>query len=260
MEKDLSKVYSVSNHNIIPLGNLGSYDEHGIFPFNVLKVDNYHLGFIGGWNRRVSVDIDGAIGFSKSKDGGLTFHRLGDGPVLGPTLNEPFLIMDPFVLRLNNIFHMWYIFGIEWIENPLKGVYERVYKIGHATSKDAISWDKTNLSIIPDRLHKHECQALPSVIFHQNQFHMIFCFRDVFNFRQNKESSYQLGYAYSKNGIKWNRDDRKLNLGKSLKGWDSQMMCYPNLSKINGKIFLLYNGNNFGEYGFGAPQLDDNKF
>ena len=260
MEKNLSKVINVSNHNIISLGKLGCYDEHGIFPFNVLKVDNKYLGFIGGWNRRSSVDVDGAIGISKSKDGGQTFERLGDGPVLASTLNEPFLIMDPFVLRLNNIFHMWYIFGVQWIRDPESGIYERVYKIGHAYSKDAFNWEKTGLCIIPDHLSKNECQALPSVIFHDSRFHMVFCFRHVFEFRKNIKQAYRLGYAYSKDGINWTREDKKLNLKRPQRGWDSQMMCYPNLSKINGEIFLLYNGNNFGKYGFGAAQLSKNKF
>ena len=169
MDKEFKSIKRISNQTVITLGALGCYDEHGIFPFNVLRDGKRVLGFIGGWSRRVSVDIETSIGLSISNDDGLTFTRIGDGPVLSSTLDEPFLVGDPFVLKLNNTFHMWYIYGVRWIQNPTKSVKERVYKIGHATSADAINWVKTNRQLISDKLNQDECQALPSVIFYNNK-------------------------------------------------------------------------------------------
>ena len=40
--------------------------------------------------------------------------------------------------------------------------------------------------------------------------------------------------------------------------WDSDMMCYPHLCSVNEKIYLLYNGNNFGKTGFGLAVLEEN--
>jgi hypothetical protein len=37
--------------------------------------------------------------------------------------------------------------------------------------------------------------------------------------------------------------------------WDSDMMCYPNTFECDGKIYLLYNGNEFGRHGFGLAKL-----
>ena len=75
------------------------------------------------------------IGYAISFDEGKTFKRIGDGPILSPSLNEPFLVGDPFVKIINEIFHMWYIFGKEWKANNKDAQPDRIYKIGHAFSK-----------------------------------------------------------------------------------------------------------------------------
>jgi predicted GH43/DUF377 family glycosyl hydrolase len=258
MDKNFRELLKVSDHTIITMGALGCYDEHGIFPLNVLRDNNRVLGFIGGWNRRVSVDIETSIGLAISHDDGLTFKRIGDGPVLSSTLDEPFLVGDPFVLKLKDTYHMWYIYGTQWIQNPVKDVKERVYKIGHAVSADAVNWIKTNRQIIADKLNETECQALPSVIFLNNRYHMVFCYRQAIGFRENSKDAYRIGYAYSEDGLNWTRDDDNVGIDTTPGDWDSDMMCYPHICNCNGKIYLLYNGNNFGRNGFGVAVLEEN--
>ena len=258
MDKEFKSVKKISDHTIITMGGLGCYDEHGIFPFNILKDGNRVLGFIGGWSRRVSVDIETSIGLSISNDDGFTFSRIGDGPIISATLDEPFLVGDPFVLKLKEAYHMWYIYGIRWIQNPIKDVKERVYKIGHATSTDAVNWIKTNRQIVDDKLNADECQALPSVIFHNGKYHMVFCYRQAIGFRENSKDAYRIGYAYSTDGLNWTRDDENVGIDTTVGDWDSDMMCYPHLCSVNGKIYLLYNGNDFGKTGFGLAELEEN--
>ena len=38
--------------------------------------------------------------------------------------------------------------------------------------------------------------------------------------------------------------------------WDSDMLCYPHVFECDGQVYLLYNGNEFGRYGFGAAVLE----
>jgi hypothetical protein len=33
------------------------------------------------------------------------------------------------------------------------------------------------------------------------------------------------------------------------------MQCYPHVFECDGKVYLLYNGNEFGRYGFGLAEL-----
>jgi hypothetical protein len=254
--KDFSQIIAVSKETVIDLGGLGCYDEHGIFPLNILRAENKILGFIGGWNRRVSVSVDGAIGLSISNNNGLTFERLGNGPVLSSSLHEPCLIGDPFVLHLQGQYHMWYIFGQRWSDATENEPEARVYKIAHATSKDGLDWMRSSQTIISDKLGIDECQALPTVFLKNDIYHMLFCYRQATGFRKDATRGYRLGYAYSKDLKNWIRDDSISGIDVTPGDWDSDMMCYPHVFECEGKHYLLYNGNEFGKHGFGLAVLE----
>lgn len=253
--KDFKTIIKVSSHEIIKLGNLGCYDEHGIFPLNIVKNKSEIYGYIGGWNRRYSVLIDGAIGLSISEDNGETFQRIGDGPIMPPTFNEPFLVADPFVKIYDKMFHMWYIFGERWVEFNENTPPERIYKIAYASSIDGINWNRNGKFIVENSLQEEESQALPTVIKIGDTYHMYFCYRYANDFRSNPNRGYRLGYAHSKDMLNWIRDDKHSGIDLSLDGWDSTMMCYPHLFECDDKIYLLYNGNEFGKSGFGIAEL-----
>ena len=255
MDKNFESILNVSKNQVIPLGNLGTFDEHGIFPINVLRDGNRILAYTCGWSRRTSVSVETSIGFAISNDNGLTFQKLGDGPILTASPNEPFLVGDGFVLIEDNTYHMWYIFGTKWIDNE-EEESARVYKIGYASSLDGVNWTKTEgKQIIPNKLNENECQALPTVIFANNKYHMFFCYREAIGFRKDKNKGYKIGYAFSSDLKNWQRDDTLLNLDFSEGEWDSDMQCYPHVFKCDEKIYLLYNGNQFGKFGFGLAEL-----
>jgi hypothetical protein len=253
--KDFRRVLRVSDKPVIPLGNLGCFDEHGIFPMNVLRHDDRIFGYTSGWTRRVSVSVDTGIGLAFSHDGGLTFERIGDGPVLTASLHEPFLVGDPFVQVHAGVFHMWHIFGTQWKQFPGAQAPDRIYKIGHATSTDGIRWNKQGARIVPDRL-EDESQALPTVVSIGDRHHMVFCYRESFDFRQTKGRGYRLGHAWSDDLLTWHRDDASIGIDVADDGWDSDMQCYPHLFRCDGKVYLLYNGNEFGRHGFGVAVLE----
>jgi hypothetical protein len=255
-ELDMKTIRNFSNHEVFGPGNLGCFDEHGVFPLNVLRVKDKIYGYSNGWSRRVSVSVETGIGFAVSHDNGETFNRIGEGPIMSATTHEPVLVGDPFVQIFDGIFHMWYLFGVGWKKYSTSSLPERIYKIAHATSYNGIDWIKEEgIQIIPDKLNEDECQALPSVIFHQNRYYMCFCYRDSTGFRKSKKNGYRLGFAYSDNLKEWTRDDEKVDLSLSIDEWDSDMQCYPHLFRINKKVYLLYNGNEFGKYGFGLAEL-----
>jgi hypothetical protein len=255
---DFSKVLRVSKRPVIERGGLGCFDEHGIFPMNVVKDGNNVLGYTCGWSRRVSVSVETGIGLAFSKDGGESFQRLGSGPVLTTSLQEPCLVGDGFVLKEGDDFHMWYIFGKGWQTYEEGGVPERTYKIGHAISSDGVSWRKTaeGVSIIPDAIGELECQALPCVIKIDGVYHMFFCFRHSVDFRTNPVRGYRIGHAQSRDMVHWERDDDSIAISQESGSWDSDMMCYPGICQSGGQTYLLYNGNEFGKYGFGAAVLE----
>lgn len=253
--KDFSRILYVSQHDIIEQGDLGCFDEHGIFPFSPLLYKDKFYAYTSGLSRRVSVSIDSGIGLCISNDNGNTFTRLGKGPILTATLNQPFLVIDGFVRFYENLFHMWHIYGIKWVTPKGGSVPERVYQLAHATSIDGIQWNQDDRLILEAKT-EYECQALPTVIFNNNRYHMFFCYREVFDFRENKNNGYRIGYAYSDDLEHWVRNDESAGIDVSKTGWDSEMICYPNVFKMDNQFYLLYNGNTFGKEGFGIARLE----
>ena len=86
---------------------------------------------------------------------------------------------------------------------------------------------------------------------------MFFCFREAIGFRTDKNKGYKLGYAYSEDMVNWIRADEKLGLNFYQDDWDSDMQCYPNAFICEDKLHLLYNGNQFGKFGFGLAILKE---
>ena len=256
-DKKFETVLNLSKDNVINLGDLGSFDEHGIFPINILRHQDKIFAYTCGWSRRKSVSVETSTGLAFSDDNGISFKKIGTGPVLTSSLKEPMLVGDSFVKVYDDTYHMWYIFGQRWLEAKDNEPPARIYKIAHATSTDGINWNKEEgKQIISDILNADECQALPTVIKIGNRYHMYFCFRYATDFRKNPERGYRLGYAWSDDLINWKRDDENSGIKFSEAGWDSEMMCYPHIFDVDDKVYLLYNGNEFGKHGFGIAELE----
>jgi hypothetical protein len=253
--QDFTKVLRLSKGNVIAPAVLGAYDEHGIFPFNVVKVGDDVHAYICGWSRRSSVSITMSIGHAISHDGGERFKRLGRGPVVAPSLREPFLIGDPFVLHDGERFHMWYIFGTKW-SMLSRGLPERTYRIGYQSSDDGHEWTRVHDGRqIIDPLDELEAQAMPTVVIVGGVAHMFFCYRNTFGFREDRSKGYRIGHALSTDLVNWSRTEVTGEDWMESGGWDSDMMCYPNVHTIGDSLFLLYNGNCFGRDGFGLVEM-----
>ena len=259
--RDFSDITQVCSREVIARSDLGSFDQHGIFPFNPVKVGASILGFTTGWSRRTAVNVETAIGLVISNDGGESFSRFGTGPVLSALQADPFLVCDGFVRICDGDWHMWYLYGERWVKSAVSGAFERVYKIGHATSSNGIDWHRDARAdgeqLIPDVIGADECQALPTVAHFAGRYHMTFSYRASEGFRKGGKESYKIGYAWSHDLKAWHRADEALRIVNEAGAWDSEMQCYPSLFTIDNCLFLLYNGNDFGRLGFGVARLEE---
>jgi hypothetical protein len=238
-------------------GVLGGFDQHGIFPFHPYIVeDKYIVALTSGWKRMGNVDIDMSIGQAISLDG-RHFARNGYGPIISAGPNEPFLIGDPFVMKLSRHYFLFYIFGTKWtkcISRP-----ERTYKIGRMISKNGLDFERINSGeqIIPDTIDD-EAQAMPSVVKIQNLYHMFYCYRSTFDFRLGGPNSYKLGHAISKDCKNWKLDHSILP--STFPPWSQYMQCYPFATLIDNLVHIFYNGNDFGKQGIGLMTKDIGAF
>lgn len=256
--KDLTKVLRIADEPILKLGGLGTFDEFGTYPVSVIRSDSGDVfAYYAGWTRCESVPFNVAIGAAISKDEGTTFNKLGNGPIISYSLDEPYVMSGPKIRRFNNQWQLFYIAGRKW--KLVNGKPEPIYKIRMAISDDGMSWTKINKDLIDSRIEADEAQASPDVFYSNGIYHMFFCYRKSAHFR-GKENGYRIGYAYSKNMIDWCRDDNKTGIDISSEGWDSEMISYPHVFELDGEVYMAYLGNEVGKYGFGIAKLEGNLF
>jgi len=251
---DLRKVIGVCKEPLMQLGAQGTFDEFGTNPVSVIRDGAQLRAYYAGWTRCESVPINSAIGVAVSDDHGETFHRLGPGPVLSYSPDEPFMLGSPRVRRFDDRWVLWYASGKVWLKTD-GGKPEPVYKIRMAISDDGIEWRKLGRDLIADRLGEHECQACPDVLFREGRFHMFFCYRHSHNYKV-KEGGYRIGYASSNDMQTWTRHDERVDMRLSAVGWDSQMISYPHVFMLDGgECYMIYQGNEMGRTGIGLARL-----
>jgi predicted GH43/DUF377 family glycosyl hydrolase len=254
INKDEIKVVKLFEEPLLQLGEIGCFDEFGTMPCSVIKhpqKDEIWLYYVG-WSRKLSSPYDCAIGLAISKDDGETFTKISKGPIVSANINDPFVLGCPRVHRFNNKWYMFYLAGIKWLD--FNGKKECLYKLKIATSIDGLEWKRNEKFIIPER-YVDECQTCATVFYMDDKYHMYFTFRHSIDFR-NPERGYRIGYAFSNDLLTWERNDELGNFTVSEKGWDSEMVCYPNINIINDKLVMFYCGNAFGLNGFGYAELE----
>lgn len=249
---DLFKLRAVAREPILLLGAAGCFDEFGVYPVSVIRHGSEVRAYYGGWTRCESVPFDVAIGMAVSHDDGTTFQRLGPGPILAASPDEPFVISGPKIRYFNQRYYLFYIAGRCW--KLVDGRPEPVYTIRVAVSDDGIRWEKHNRDLIPPRIEDDEAQASPDVFFHEGRYHMFFCYRRSERYR-GREGGYRIGYASSTDLLNWERDDERAGITISESGWDDEMVSYPHVFALDGQIYMAYLGNQVGRYGFGLARL-----
>lgn len=251
---NLFKIRGIAERPVLSLGGLGEFDEFGTYPISILKENEQRIrAFYAGWTRCESVPFNVAIGSATSMDGGKTFEKLGTGPVLSYSLEEPFILSGPKIRIFNGTWYLFYIAGRKW--KLIDGKPEPVYKIRLAVSQDGVRWERVNKDLIESRVEQDEAQASPDVFYKNGKYHMFFCYRYSGNYR-GKEFGYRIGYASSNNLIDWERDDSKAGITVSESGWDSEMISYPHVFEVDNEIYLAYLGDQVGRFGFGIAKLE----
>jgi predicted GH43/DUF377 family glycosyl hydrolase len=251
--QNLFKVRQVAEQPILELGGLGEFDEFGTYPVSVVPDGDIVRAYFAGWTRCESVPFNVAIGAAVSQDGGMTFTKMGNGPILSYSPHEPFVLSGPKIRRFNDQWQLFYIAGRKW--KMVDGRAEPVYKIRMATSHDGVNWTKLNKDLIESRVEEDEAQASPDVFYANGKYHMFFCYRYSSHYR-GKQNGYRIGYASSVDMESWVRDDSKAGIDVSEHGWDAEMISYPHVFELDGKTYMAYLGDQVGRHGFGLAVLE----
>jgi hypothetical protein len=230
----------------LDLGRLGAFDDSGAMPSSLVEIQGRLLLYYTGWTLGRNVPFFFFIGIAESFDGGETFRRLSEAPVLDRNHHDPFLTGAPWVMKEQGRFRMWYISGTEWVAGKDGGGPIHYYSIKHATSDDGINW-RTNDHLCLPYLENENAIARPVVEQIHGGYRMIYAARRL-------GETYRIYSATSRDGLSWRRDPNPV-VDLASSGWDSEMVCYGSILDADDDTFLLYNGNAYGKDGFGALRM-----
>jgi len=249
---DPKEILYVHDRPILELGELGTFDDNGIMPSWIVEDGNRVLMYYIAWNPQVTVSYRLAIGLAISNDGGKTFTRFSKGPLSDRSADEPFFNTAPCVMKEGDAWKLWFVSCTGW--KTIKDWPEPFYNIKYAVSTDGTNWKKTGVTCIDYDDFTHAI-GRPCVFKEDDVYYMLYSYRGSVDYRTSAETSYRLGMATSTDGVSWVRRDDEIGIKFSEDGWDSMMMEYCATYKVNGRRFLLYNGNGFGRTGFGYAEL-----
>jgi hypothetical protein len=243
--EDPGKVLYVSDEPVLDLGQPGTFDENGIVPMGVGRVgDKIHLYYTGfQLGHKVSYYMMGGV--AVSHDNGQTFRRVSGAPMLDRSDEGLTTRGGPTIICENNVVKMWYSAGTKF--EDIGGKPRPTYDIFYQESFDGLcAKSMGSLCLKYDRETEHGL-GRPQVSKVNGKYVM-------FHTVRTRDMRYNFGCALSDDGLHWDRVPHGIDFSDN--GWDSKMMYFPYLIQSKGKSFLFYNGNNFGETGFGYAELE----
>jgi hypothetical protein len=179
----------------------------------------------------------------------LTLTREFGGPVLGRDKDNPLFAAATAFHVEDGSWKTWYNSGLRW-EKTADG-WKHYYGIHYAESEDGVKWVCHPGLCLPFA-DKYEYAFGRPTVWRQDGIYFMW-----FAHRASRDiQTYRIGFASSRDGRQWLRQDALAGIDVSLQGWDSQMVCYPYVFEHRGSMYMLYNGNNYGETGFGLAVLE----
>lgn len=180
----------------------------------------------------------------------LTLIREFPGPVLGREKNNPLFAAATAFHVSGDLWQTWYNSGIKW-EKTEQG-WKHHYGIHYAHSSNGVDWICSPGMCLPFADEYEYAFGRPSVIHREGVYFMWFAHRAT-----RTVETYRIGFASSVDGQHWDRNDALAGIDVSAAGWDSEMICYPCVFEHRGKMYMLYNGNGYGQTGFGLAVMEE---
>jgi len=245
-KSDVTKVLGWSESPALDIGEDGCFDDSGVVPSAVIKIGEEIFLFYAGYQLSTKVRFCVLGGLAVSRDGGHSFKRVKRTPVFERTNTETLFRVPHSVLLEDGIWKVWYGGGDRFTRGQEKSL--PIYNIRYIESSGPYSFGENGKVILETQDEEYRL-GRPYLFKKNNEEYYLF-------YGYSSEASpYKLGYAFSKDLKNWQRQDSSIGLSLSNSGWDSQMMAYPAVIRISDRIYMLYNGNDYGKEGFGVAEL-----
>lgn len=241
------RILACSREPVLALGDLGEFDCDGIYATSLVQVDGELRVYYAGWNAGLRGLFYSSIGVAVSRDRGMTFEKYGNAPILARDALDRWAVMAPFVRKEEDSWRMWYVSGIRLYRegSELKSLYD----VKVAVSKDGYAWEKTGITALS--LGSRDSNIARACVLKDGDK-----YRCWYPYVSKELGQYRIGYAESRDGMRFERMDDRIDLPVSDSGWDSLAVTYPHVFRHENRLYMLYNGNEFGKTGFGMAVLE----
>lgn len=246
------RILGHSEGPILTTGNKGLFDWAGVMPTEIVQVGDLKYLYYIGWSNRVDVPYHNNLGLAISSDQGKTWKKYSDGPVFSTSAKEPGYVGTISIIEQKGLFYGYYLSCRQWKE--YEGKMEPIYDIKIATSENLIDWQPLNLPAVSLQ-NREGGISKASVMKMGEQFYLWFAVRNEVDYRNNPANSYRIKCTKSLDLLHWERtNELGLDIGEK-NSWDAEMVEYPHVITYQNDIYMFYNGNGFGETGFGYAIL-----
>ena len=249
--QDPSKVIGYSRYPVLGVGQPGSFDDNGVVGASLLKDGNKLYLYYSGYQTCVKVPYLIFAGVAVSLDNGRTFEKLTkEVPMLDRVPGECSTRCAAFIMKCGSVYKTWYTASTRGGWCVSEGRMKPLYNLKYKESRSPIIWDKTPGETVIDFKNSDEHGICRCCIWREDGI-----FKIIYSLR-HLSIGYRLGYAESKDGIKWERLDDKVGITVSSKGgFDDDMVCFGERMQYKDRVYLFYSGNHYGMSGIGYAEL-----
>lgn len=233
------EVLRLSDEPVVAPGAAGLFDDSGVSTGCLVRKGPARYLYYLGWNLGVTVPWRNSIGLAVSETEGAPFRKLSRAPIVDRSDVDPFTVSYPWVTYDDGgRWRMWYGSSLRWGKDPA----DMAHVIKYAESDDAIHWRREGVIAIDFKSADEYAIARPCVLKDASLYRMWYSYRGA---------AYRIGYAESRDGVVWRRMDEDVGIDVSPDGWDSESVQYAFVFSHRDRLYMLYNGNNYGKTGFG---------
>lgn len=244
LAKNPQEVLAVSKEPVLDIGAPGCFDDCGVSPAQVIESGQELLMYYIGWQKTIKARYLLFAGLASSRDRGESFQRVSQAPILDRRDDERFVRSAMTLFPEKGGYRAIYVSGDKWIQNGEKEV--PTYCLKQTVSADGRYWSGPSESVVElDHQAGEIGFGRPWVINDGGTYKLWYSIRSW-------GKNYRMGYAESKNGVDWVRKDDEVGILTSETGWDSEMICFPATIDTKYGRYMFFNGNNYGETGFGV--------
>ena len=242
-----TSVLRASPHPVLDIGGAGTFDENGVILGDVVRDGDVVRMYYVGFQKPPQDKFWAFTGLAESRDGGETFRRVSDLPVLGRAEEGKTVRALHTIRREGSVWKAWYSIGSGW--ETIDGVPYPQYRIAYTESEDGVHFPEMGRGGVDLEGDEYRI-GRPRVLAGPAGYRMLYTVGRL-------RKSYLPGYATSSDGVHWMRRDDEVGIGPSGgDAWDSEHLSYLAPIEVGGRTLAFHNGNNMGYNGFGVAAIE----